>query len=297
MTVSYPIGEVDTGCCSWCGERVPADRKRKWCGDRCMRAAAYYRKKVSGPRCAVAGCDNAAHTKGVCTSCYSAEYRATVKKHVHVCAYCDQEFRTARTQKSETGRRFCTVDCSISWNNEFASDRESTTHVIECPQCGQRFDHIGVAPPKYCGSKCRSDEERRRVLSSRSELRRCYEDGDNPGFIAAVLDRVYVDDSGCWIWPKIKDNYPRYSIGNKEVAMHRAVLEAKEGAPLGSQAAHHKCANSHCVNPNHLQPVTHRENTAEMLARKSLTARISELEAALEEFDPEHELLKVIPVM
>ena len=79
--------------------------------------------------------------------------------------------------------------------------------------------------------------------------------------------------------------------------MHRAVLEAKEGAILGSQAAHHKCANSHCVNPDHLQPVTHRENAAEMMARKSLTARIRELEVALGEVAPGHELLKVIPVM
>lgn len=271
-----------------------------------MRAAAYYRKKVSGPRCAIAGCDNAAHTKGVCTSCYSAEYRTDVKNHVHVCAYCDLEFRTSRTQRSESGRRFCSRDCSTSWNNEFAPKREPTVHRLTCPQCCKRFDHIGAGPPKYCGSECRleaarsrerSDAEVQRALSSRSELRRCYEDGDNPGFIAAVLDRVHVDDSVCWIWPNIKDNYPRCSIGNKDVAMHRAVLEAKEGAPLGSQAAHHKCANSHCVNPDHLQPVTHRENTAEMLARGSLTARIRELEAALEEFDPEHELLKVIPVM
>lgn len=285
---------------------MPGDRKRKWCGDRCMRAAAYYRKKVSGPRCAIAGCDNAAYSKGVCTSCYSAEYRTTVKKHVYVCAYCDSEFRTARTQKSETGRRFCSVDCSVSWNNEFVQKSEPAVHFLTCPQCGKRFDHIGAHPPKYCGSACRSeavksrersDAEVQRALGLRSELRRCYEDGDNQGFIAAVLDRVHVDDSGCWIWPNIKDNYPRYIIGNKDVAMHRAVLEAKEGAPLGSQAAHHKCANSHCVNPDHLQPVTHRENAAEMLARKSLVSRISELEAALEKFDPEHELLKVIPVM
>ena len=271
-----------------------------------MRAAAYYRKKVSGPRCAIAGCDNAAHTKGVCTSCYSAEYRTDVKNHVHVCAYCDLEFRTSRTQRSESGRRFCSRDCSVSWNNEFASWQEPVTHAIECPRCGDIFEHVGKGAPKYCGSECRlgaaksrqlSDAEVRRALSSRSELRRCYEDGDNPGFIAAVLDRVRVDDSGCWIWPKIKDNYPRYDIGNKVVAMHRAVLEAKEGAPLGSQAAHHKCSNSRCVNPDHLQPVTHRENAAEMLARKSLTARIRELEAALGEVAPGHELLKVIPVM
>lgn len=252
---------------------------------------------MSSATCKNDGCDRGVHSRGMCGPHYGSWYRDNVKKHICRCSYCGDEFRTARTNQGDSGRRFCSRGCSVSWNNEFASDRESLLHKISCPCCGDVFEHRGGGAPRYCGSKCRSDEERRRALSSRSELRRCYEDGDNPGFIAAVLDRVRVDDSGCWIWPNIKDNYPRSSIGNKDVAMHRAVLEAKEGAPLGSQAAHHKCANSHCVNPDHLQPVTHRDNSAEMLARKSLTARISELEAALKEFDPEHELLKVIPVM
>lgn len=264
-----------------------------------MRAAAYYRKKVSGPRCAIAGCDNASYSKGVCTSCYSAEYRTAVKNHVHVCAYCDREFRTSRTQQSESGRRFCSRDCSASWNNEFAPKREPTVHRLVCSQCGKRYDHIGSGPPKHCGSECRMEAARSRHLSSRSELRRCYEDGDNLGFIAAVFDKSKVDEKGCWEWQgKVaKDGYSVTRMGDKTIFVHRAVLEAKEGAPLGSQAAHHKCANSHCVNPDHLQPVTHRDNSAEMLARKSLTARIRELEVALGEVAPGHELLKVIPVM
>ncbi|WP_149030425.1 hypothetical protein [Kitasatospora sp. MBT66] len=44
---------------------------------------------------------------------------------------------------------------------------------------------------------------------------------------------------------------------------------------------HHKCAVRACVNPLHLQAVTPVENTAEMLERKALKARIAELEAEL----------------
>ena len=79
--------------------------------------------------------------------------------------------------------------------------------------------------------------------------------------------------------------------------VRRRVLEAKECAPLGSQAAHHKCANTKCVNPDHLQPVTHRENTAEMLARKSLVSRVRELEAELARLDPGNDLLDLVPVI
>jgi hypothetical protein len=57
------------------------------------------------------------------------------------------------------------------------------------------------------------------------------------------------------------------------------------------------CANSACVNPDHLQPVTHRENVAEMMARQSLLARIRELEARLAEVAPGDPLLDVIDVL
>lgn len=299
MTVSYPIGEVDTGYCSWCGESVSAGRKKKWCSKKCSSAAHRHRRDIEGPWCSIEGCGRGVLSvaKGLCPPHYSYWYRDNVKKHVYVCAYCDSEFRTARTQKSESGRRFCSVDCSVSWNNEFASDREQVIHDIECSRCGDSFEHVGGNAPKYCGSECRDDALADRYRDMRGLIRAAYEDGDTEEFIRLVGEKSSVDINGCWIWPNIRDDYPRQKMGNKDVAMHRAVLEAKEGAPLGSQAAHHKCANSHCVNPDHLQPVTHRENAAEMLARKSLTARISELEAALEEFDPEHELLKVIPVM
>lgn len=95
----------------------------------------------------------------------------------------------------------------------------------------------------------------------------------------------------CWEWPDIGSS--GYSAGS----LYRRVLEAKEGAPLGSQAAHHKCANTKCVNPEHLQPVTHRENTAEMLARKSLVSRVRELEAELARLDPGNDLLDRVPVI
>lgn len=73
--------------------------------------------------------------------------------------------------------------------------------------------------------------------------------------------------------------------------VHRLTLEAKHRAPLGSQAAHHMCANSTCVNPDHLQPVSHNENTAEMMQRQYYVARIRELEDALASLSPEHVLL------
>jgi len=116
--------------------------------------------------------------------------------------------------------------------------------------------------------------------------------------ITAIEEKSTKSGSGCWEWSgRISDGYPVQRIGGKTYFVHRLSLEAKMSAPLGSQAAHHMCANSKCVNPEHLQPVTHRENVAEMLARHSYLDRIAELEAALAEVCPQHPILQVIPVM
>ncbi|WP_374243088.1 HNH endonuclease [Mycobacterium sp. CnD-18-1] len=133
---------------------------------------------------------------------------------------------------------------------------------------------------------------RARSSGKRSILRVAIEDGDYATILSEAAQRAEVDGNGCWIWPQIKGGYPIHRPTG--AAMHRVVLEARHGAPLGSQAAHHICANTKCVNPDHLQPVTHRENTAEMLARHAYLNRISELESALREMTPHHPLLQVV---
>lgn len=135
----------------------------------------------------------------------------------------------------------------------------------------------------------------------RSLMRAGYEDGDYTKFLAGLKAKVFIAEGGCWEWQgRIKKKktdstgYPEMTISNKPVQVHRLVIEAREGKPLGVLAAHHTCANTICVNPDHLQPVTHRENMAEMLARNSLEARIVELEGALTEVAPTHPLLNRI---
>ena len=129
-----------------------------------------------------------------------------------------------------------------------------------------------------------------------SPFRAAYEAGDGAGVIAAArLSSTVVN--GCWIWSRrLRDGYPHTRIGKRDVPVHRAVLEAKHNASLGKQAAHHMCGHSACVNPDHLQPVTARENTAEMLARTYMVQRIADLEKALSEHDPDHPLLAEIGI-
>ena len=170
---------------------------------------------------------------------------------------------------------------------------------IECAHCGTscRTWRDG----RYCSRTCASAAQvkpkaAKPKFDPRGPLRRGYEDGDADLFFAAVADKA--DTSGeCWIWPRLnRSGYPTVSMGGRDLGVHRLVIEVKHGAPLGTQHAHHKCANTACVNPDHLQPVTHRDNVAEMLARQSYLARIRELESALAEVDPRHPLLALVVV-
>ena len=133
--------------------------------------------------------------------------------------------------------------------------------------------------------------------NQRGDLRAAVEDGDHSATLAAILADCVVDDAGCWIWQRVtKAGYPIVVLNRKQNLVHRLSLEAKHGAALGSQPAHHMCAVTQCVNPDHLQPVTHRDNIAEMLARHAYLDRIAELEDALASLSPHHPLLALIAV-
>ena len=182
---------------------------------------------------------------------------------------------------------------------------------VKCAHCGVKCWtwHKG----RYCSRSCATLDHERPELkpkpipktqaeleamwrAQRSPVRAAIEDGDPDLFFAALVAQANTTGD-CWVWPRLnRSGYPTVRLGKREVALHRVVLEIKHGAPLGSQHAHHICANAACVNPDHLQPITHRDNVAEMLARQSYLTRIRELEAALAEVRPNHPLLDVVTV-
>jgi hypothetical protein len=158
---------------------------------------------------------------------------------------------------------------------------------------------------KHCSDACSEAAYQAAMQSAKSSLRLAIEAGDHAEVIAEIRSRTETDTNGCWIWQgqitasrngKGTGRYPIIGIGKSNVMVHRLVLEAKHGRLLGSQHAHHACAVTRCVNPDHLQPVTHRENIAEMLARQSYLAYIEELRQALAELHPDHPLLHRIEV-
>ena len=75
-------------------------------------------------------------------------------------------------------------------------------------------------------------------------------------------DKVEIAD--CWIWTGFcnSDGYGSFWDGRRQVRAHRWAYEYLTGTDLGSLPLDHLCRNRGCVNPDHLEPVTQRENTA-----------------------------------
>ena len=77
------------------------------------------------------------------------------------------------------------------------------------------------------------------------------------------VDYVIDEASGCWVWQRsaTPGGYGRMRQGGRMQYAHRAYYERLHGViPAGLQLDH-LCRNPRCVNPQHLEPVTGRENT------------------------------------
>lgn len=84
------------------------------------------------------------------------------------------------------------------------------------------------------------------------------------------LQRFAISDDGCWLWQGYinEDGYGRFWNPGGTPNAHAGVYEAMVGPVPGGLELDHLCRVRHCVNPDHLEPVTHAENM-----RRSAEAR------------------------
>ena len=73
--------------------------------------------------------------------------------------------------------------------------------------------------------------------------------------------KVEITDD-CWLWSgaKNKDGYGSIRIEGKTVSAHRVSYELRFGSIPQGLVIDHVCRVHHCVNPDHLEPVTNEEN-------------------------------------
>ena len=132
----------------------------------------------------------------------------------------------------------------------------------------QRIDMAGdrVIRPRACDiDGCKNQASCRDWCSTHYTRWRKYGD---PHFLKLppveqrLLARVDKAVGGCWIWTgTVTDfGYGSISVKNKMLKVHRVSYELFVGPIPAGAEIDHLCHNPGCVNPEHLRPVTRKQN-------------------------------------
>lgn len=81
--------------------------------------------------------------------------------------------------------------------------------------------------------------------------------------IDTFMDKIIpIPESGCWAWlgPVNNDGYGALYSNRKTHMAHRFFYEQIKGNIPKNMVLDHKCRVRSCVNPDHLEPVTLKEN-------------------------------------
>lgn len=125
------------------------------------------------------------------------------------------------------------------------------------------------APAHSCGL-CHAHYERQRLgRSMTAPLPRTLEE--------RFWAKVTRNDGGCWTWIGAKGGSGRYGMfagtGGRARPAHRWSYEYFVGPIPEGLELDHLCRNTLCVNPEHLEPVTHAENVRRGDAGKPMSSR------------------------
>jgi HNH endonuclease len=85
-----------------------------------------------------------------------------------------------------------------------------------------------------------------------------------------VLKRVQVQENECWLYPRRPQTSGHVQIAceGKVGQGHRVIYERLKGPVPPGLELDHLCRNRPCVNPDHVEPVTHQENIRRGYAAK-----------------------------
>lgn len=89
------------------------------------------------------------------------------------------------------------------------------------------------------------------------------------------LARYSPQPDGCWLWTGGHNDrgYAKFSINGKSTYAHRWAYEHFVGPIPAGLYIDHLCRTPGCVNPAHLEPVTHVENVSRGISPTAANSR------------------------
>ena len=92
-----------------------------------------------------------------------------------------------------------------------------------------------------------------------------------------ILDKVQKSEN-CWEWTGTRNpnGYGTLSFRGRSYQAHRALFTSVKGKIPEGLVLDHLCRNRGCVNPEHLEIVTHKENTLRGVGLPSINAKKNE---------------------
>lgn len=227
--------------------------------------------------CTIDGCERKHVARGLCGTHYNQQHQPN--RHAAkqtTCVKCGKP-----VMRSGGGGRKYGATCSNDCRKQLAAPRKPKPPT-QCELPSEHWARMIGATSAWPKGRARWGRFREAIFTDDYEV-----------ILDEIRGHCRTTSDGCWEWQRtLKGGYPVVDVGGRMKQVHRLALECKHSAPLGTQAAHHACANTKCVNPDHLQPVSHVENTIEMMQRNYYLQRIEELEQALRKADPRNDLLR-----
>jgi hypothetical protein len=136
---------------------------------------------------------------------------------------------------------------------------------VLCPRCGVARDIAYQPRPDTICRKCAASH-----ASTMSAA------APRPGEMHRIMEKIERSAAtGCWLWTAScrQNGYGQVYFRGTMTEAHRAVWTLHRGSvPIGMQLDH-LCRVRSCVNPDHLEVVTGRENTYRSLAPSAMNKR------------------------
>lgn len=154
------------------------------------------------------------------------------------------------------------------------SGNPSVTKI--CASCGVAYKvHPHRTSSRFCGNKCRGLGIRRQKTM-------------------ALIEQFCIPEpnSGCWLWlgchHKTRRGYGTLAFrdgpNRKVILAHRLSWELHNQLSAEGMEVRHRCDNPWCVNPEHLETGTHRQNMFDAVFRCRIAKGSRLPQAKLDEF-------------